>query len=220
MFDAIAATYERVNTLATFGRDAAWRRRAVAAAGVRPGDIVVDVCCGTCDLLRTFAAARPAPRGLLGVDFASGMLAHADLSAVAVPVQLVRADALRLPLGDDSVDVVSCAFGVRNFADAAAGLREMARVLRPGGRLVILEFAPPSGRLRRGLWRFYCDRVLPRLGAWVSGDASAYRYLPRSIETYESAEALAERMAAAGLRDVVLRRMHLGGVVLYRGVKR
>ncbi len=220
MFDAIAPTYERVNRLATFGRDAAWRRATVAAAGVRPADVVLDVCCGTGDMLRAFAAGRPAPARLIGVDFAAGMLAAGAFATGSVPVQILRADALRLPVADAVVDVVSCAFGVRNFADVQAGLNELSRVLRPGGRLVILEFAQPSSALLRWAHGLYCETVLPWLAQVVSRDRSgAYRYLPRSIRTFESTATMVRRLEQAGLAEVRVRRMNLGGVALYRAVK-
>lgn len=220
MFDAIAPTYERVNTLATLGRDAAWRRRAVAAAGVRPTDVVLDVACGTGDMIRAFARGRPPPARLIGIDFARQMLGHGDYTRVAVPLELIEADALRLPLPDESVDVVSCAFGVRNFQDLDAGLREMGRVARAGGRVVILEFALPDNPLLRWAHRLYCDTVLPRLGRLIARDrGGAYQYLPKSVQTFEPRHALARRLEQAGFVNVTTRSMNFGGVVLYRGEK-
>lgn len=220
MFDAIAPTYERVNAVVSLGQDAAWRRRAVAAANVQPTDVVLDICCGTGDMLRAFASNTPAPRLLLGVDFAGRMLAAGRYDRPAVAVQLLRADGLRLPLADVSVDITTCAFGVRNFQDLPAGLAEMRRVLRPGGRCVILEFALPDNRLLRVGYRLYTERILPRIAALVSRDRSgAYDYLPQSIRTFDRATALADRLRAAGFSDVTLRRMNLGGVVVYRAVK-
>jgi demethylmenaquinone methyltransferase/2-methoxy-6-polyprenyl-1,4-benzoquinol methylase len=132
-------------------------------------------------------------------------------------VRLIRCDALRLPLRDAAVDVVSCAFGVRNFQDVQAGLAEMRRVLRPGGRLVILEFAVPESVVLRWAQRWYTEAVLPRLGAWVARDRSgAYRYLPRSIETFDSPRSMVERLTRAGFETVAVERMNLGGVALYR----
>lgn len=220
MFDAIAPTYERVNTLTSLGRDAVWRRRAVAAAAVRADDIVLDVCCGTGDMVRAFARHEPGPALVLGVDFAAGMLAAGATTDLPVPVQLLRADALRLPLADRSVDVISCVFGVRNFADLQAGLRELARVARPGGRIVILEFATPTNALLRVAYRFYCEQILPRVARYVSGDrVGAYRYLARSIRTFETTAGMIRRLEDVGFDGVTGRRMNLGGVVLYRGVK-
>jgi demethylmenaquinone methyltransferase/2-methoxy-6-polyprenyl-1,4-benzoquinol methylase len=220
MFDAIAPTYELVNTLGSLGRDAAWRRRAVAAAGAGAGEIVLDICCGTGDMLRALAQATPPPALLVGVDFAGQMLARANFAAVRVPVHVIRADALRLPLADDTVDAVTCAFGVRNFADVPRGLAEMHRVTRPGGRVVILEFALPEHPVWRVFHRLYVGRFLPLLAAMVNRDRiGAYRYLARSIRMFEPARELARRLEAAGFRQVTWRTMNFGGVVLYRGVK-
>lgn len=220
MFNAIAPTYERVNTLATFGRDAAWRRRTVAAANVRPGDVVLDVACGTGDMIRAFARGSPPPARLIGVDFAEEMLARGRYDGVSVPVELHAADALALPLADASVDVVSCAFGVRNFSDLDAGLREMLRVLRPGGRLVILEFALPENPLLRGLYVAYCNVILPRLGAWVAREkVGAYRYLPKSVSTFDRKAALLARITQTGFVNATAAGMNFGGVVLYRAIR-
>ncbi len=220
MFDAIALTYERVNRLVSLGRDAAWRRKATAAAGVSSSDVVLDVCCGTGDMIRTFAGQVPAPRLLVGVDFAAEMLACGRYNGIETPVQLVRADALRLPLGDETVNVVSCTFGVRNFEDLRAGLCEMYRVLRPGGRVVILEFALPENPLLRWGYRLYCESILPRLAVLISRDKTgAYRYLPSSIRTFERRDALAGRLEQVGFTNVRGQPLNFGGVVLYRGEK-
>lgn len=255
MFDAIAPTYERVNTVGSLGRDAIWRRRAVAAAEPGVGDVVLDIGCGTGDMLRGFAAAQPALRRVIGVDFAAQMLRHTRLEAsdrvadddrrgsfpaghptserrcraededcgspLPVPCSLLRADALRLPLADATVDIISCAFAVRNFADVQAGLSEMARVARPGARVVILEFATPESFIWRRLHQFYCDVVLPRIGALISRDRTgAYRYLPRSIQTFEPVATMVRRLQDVGFVAVTATRMNLGGVVLYRGERR
>ncbi len=220
MFDAIAPTYERINTLATFGRDRAWRRRAVAAAGVRAGDVVLDVACGTGDMIRAFAHASPPPGRILGIDFAAQMLARGQYAGVTVPVELVQADALALPLPDAAVDVISCAFGVRNFQNLQAGLVEMFRVARPGARLVILEFATPRWPLVRWLSDRYCRTVLPLLGKLVARDqVGAYRYLPSSVQTFEPPESMVSRLRDAGFHNIRLARMNLGGVILYRAEK-
>jgi demethylmenaquinone methyltransferase/2-methoxy-6-polyprenyl-1,4-benzoquinol methylase len=220
MFDAIAPTYERVNSVVSLRRDAAWRRKAVAAAEVCPSDVVLDICCGTGDMIRAFAACNPSPKLIIGVDFAGQMLASGRYDGVRTPIRLLRADGLRLPLGDETVSVISCAFGVRNFQDLHEGLCEMRRVLRPGGRVVILEFALPENALARMLYRFYCERVLPRLAMQISRDESgAYRYLPQSIRTFERRDAMVGRLERAGLTNVIARPMHFGGVVIYRGEK-
>jgi len=220
MFNAIAPTYERINTIATFGRDAAWRRCTVDAADVQPTDVVLDVACGTGDMIRAFARHNPPPARIIGVDFAHEMLARGDYAGIATPIELVEADAEHLTLDDASVDIVSCAFGVRNFQDLDAGLGEMVRVLRPGGRAVILEFALPRNTVLRWGYLLYCRQVLPRLGRLFAGDrVGAYQYLPRSVQTFDTPRAMASRLADAGLENVTTKSMNFGGVVLYRGVK-
>ncbi len=220
MFNAIAPRYELVNRVATLGLDAAWRRRAVAAATVTPTDVVLDVACGTGDMMRAFAAGRPAPARILGLDFAAEMLSTGLKRGMPARAALVRGDAQRMPLADESVDVVSCAFGVRNFQDLSAGLGEMRRVLRAGGRLVILEFATPTHALWRVPYRLYCEVVVPRLGALLGRDrVGAYRYLPRSVATFDSREAMERRLAEAGFAEPRSTAMNFGGVVLYRCVR-
>lgn len=220
MFDAIAPTYERVNTVATLGSDARWRALAVQAAEVQSADVVLDVCCGTGDMIRAFARGASPPRLIIGVDFAAKMLAVARVANLPVAVQLVQGDALRLPLADEAADVISCAFGVRNFADLQRGLDEMGRVARPGARLVILEFAIPGSPLLRGAYQFYCDVVLPRIGALISRDRmGAYRYLPRSIRTFETTATMVRRLEAAGFGEIRVDTLNFGGVALYRAVR-
>ncbi len=220
MFDAIAPTYELVNRVASLGGDARWRRRAVAAARVRPTDVVLDICCGTGDMLREFGAQQPRPRMMIGVDFAAGMLSCGDFDVAGVEVHVLHADAQRLPLRAESVDVVTCAFGVRNFGDLGAGLAEMQRVLRPGGRAIILEFTLPRTPVWRSVYRFYCEHMLPILARWISRDRSgAYRYLPRSIKTFEPAAALLARLEQVGLVEARVESLNWGGVGLYQAVK-
>lgn len=220
MFDAIAGTYERVNRVTSFGQDARWRAQTVRVAEVGAGDVVLDVCCGTGDMVRAFARTRPAPRLVVGVDFSAEMLGRGRFDGLPTPVQIVRADAQALPLGDATVDVISCAFGVRNFADLQIGLNEMGRVARPGARVVILEFATPENRLIRWGYRLYCEHVLPRLAVWLSGDrVGAYRYLARSIRTFESVAQLRARLEVAGFTQVTAQLLNWGGVVLLRGVR-
>ncbi|MBI5863167.1 MAG: ubiquinone/menaquinone biosynthesis methyltransferase [Planctomycetes bacterium] len=219
MFDAIAGGYERINHVASLGQDARWRRKAVALAAATASDVVLDICCGTGDMIRTFAAAEPSPRMVIGVDFASQMLASGIYSSNSCH-QLCRADGLRLPLADSSVDVVSCAFGVRNFQDLTVGLGEMFRVLRPRGRVVILEFAEPENRLARFGYRLYTQQILPRIAALLSRDRTgAYRYLPRSISTFETRGSMEGRLRDAGFFSVGSHAMNLGGVLIYVATK-
>lgn len=220
MFDAIAPTYERINRIVSLGRDAAWRQKVVADIGPGAADVVLDVCCGTGDMIRAFADRTPPPKLIVGVDFAGRMLARGHYDGIRTPIQLLRADGLRIPLADETVDVISCAFGVRNFQDLHAGLCEMHRVLRPGGRVVILEFALPENVLLRWGYRVYCEKVLPRLATLISRDTTgAYRYLPNSIRTFERRGAMVERLEQAGFPRVTTKPLNFGGVVIYRAEK-
>jgi demethylmenaquinone methyltransferase/2-methoxy-6-polyprenyl-1,4-benzoquinol methylase len=220
MFDAIAPTYERINRVVSLGRDAGWRQRAISSAALQADDVVLDVCCGTGDMIRTFAAQVPPPKLIIGVDFASRMLAYGHYENLQTSVQLVRADGQRLPLADETIDVISCAFGVRNFQDLPTGLREMYRVLRSGGRVVILEFALPENPLLRWGYRIYSEKVLPRLAALFSRDKTgAYRYLPSSIRTFEPCGAMTEQLERVGFERVTAKPLNFGGVVVYRGEK-
>lgn len=215
MFDAIASSYERVNTLATFGQDARWRRRAIAATQPRSTDVVLDIACGTGDMLRAFLGHNPRPARVFGLDFSAGMLA-AGRYPETDGMQLLRADGTRLPLRDQSVDIVTCAFGVRNFQRLDVGLGEMQRVLRSGGRCAILEFATPENSALRWMYERYCRVVLPLLGRMVSRDHSgAYRYLPKSIETFDTPRMMERRLLDAGFSGVRTEFMNFGGVALY-----
>lgn len=213
MFDAIAPTYERVNRWLSLGRDASWRRRAVAMAAVQPSDRVLDVACGTGDFARAFAKAGPAQ--VVGSDFSAPMLALAAARPFS-RAQWCRADGLALPFTDGSFDVVSCAFGIRNFQSLARGLSEFHRVLRPGGRAVILEFSIPSFQLAAGMYRLYFRNILPRLATWISGDRTgAYDYLPQSVETFLDEPALRRALAEAGFASCIARRLTAGIVTIY-----
>lgn len=212
MFDHIAPTYERVNTLTSAGRDRYWRRRAVALSGATRADVVLDVACGTGDLARAFAAVAGR---VLGLDFSADMLKLAG-TRPAPATNWVRADALRLPFADATFTIVGCAFGVRNFQNLAHGLREFHRVLRPGGRAVILEFTMPRGRLIGGLYRFYLMNILPRVAGWLSGDRNgAYRYLSRSVASFENEDGMEESLRSAGFATVERRSLTCGVVCVY-----
>ena len=222
MFAAIAPRYDLLNRLLSAGADAGWRRRAVTAAlaGIDRRVDVADVCCGTGDL--GFAFGRDARvRRVVGVDFVPAMLrrALAKRDERGAAAEFAAGDALRLPLRSASVDVASLAFGLRNLVDGAAGIRELRRVLRPGGRLVVLEFfAPPHG-LKAGAFRLYFRHVLPLVGRLLSGTAAvdAYRYLPESVESFAAPERVEGWMREAGLEDVTCEPMLAGAVGLLRG---
>jgi demethylmenaquinone methyltransferase/2-methoxy-6-polyprenyl-1,4-benzoquinol methylase len=212
MFDRIAWRYDLVNTLLSAGTDRRWRRPAAAATALRPGGRALDVACGTGALTRELAR-RTTPGGrVVGLDFSPGMLEEARRRAPAMT--WMEGDALDLPFGEAEFDAATIAFGLRNLADPALGLREMARVVRPGGRLVVLEFLrPPRGPIGRA-YRLYLTRVLPVLGGRVSGDAGAYRYLSETVDAYMTAEQLLALAGAAGWAAPSLRRLNLGTVAL------
>ncbi len=212
MFDRIAPRYQRLNSLLTFGLDRAWRRAAVAAAAVRPGAIVVDVACGTGDLAALAAAAGAR---VVGIDSAAGMLARARGRGAA----LVRADAAALPLGRASADAVTCGFALRNVVDLPRVLAEAARVLRPAGRLVLLEVAEPSGTLLRWGHRLYFQRLVPLLGALLA-DRQAYAYLPASTAYLPASDAWPGLLAAAGFTDVRRRLLGAGSVQLLSATRK
>ena len=227
MFDAIAPTYELINSLFSAGRDRSWRRRAVQLAGVRPGDGVLDVACGTGDFVRAFASGASDSRRLVGVDFSHRMLLRAvrrptrrGTGAAPPTATWCEGDALALPVADRAFDVVSCAFGVRNFQDLDRGLREMHRVLRHGGRAVIIEFTRPSHRIVRAIHEFYCRYVMPLGAALLSGDRTgAYRYLPRSVVSFCGPQELRDRLLQAGFATAQATPLTFGVVTVYVATK-
>jgi len=218
MFDRIAPVYDRLNTLMTGGADGRWRRAAVAAAALRPGGSAIDVACGT-GKLTVALAERVGPFGrVVGVDLSAGMLERAWLTRPdLVQVAFIEGDALALPFEDGGFDAATIAFGLRNLADFESGFRELARVVRPGGRVVCLELTLPRprwwGRLFHGTFR----RIAPVLGG-LAGARDAYRYLPVSLDGFPDADEVAGTMRAAGLLGVRYRRLGLGSVAVHVGV--
>jgi demethylmenaquinone methyltransferase/2-methoxy-6-polyprenyl-1,4-benzoquinol methylase len=215
MFGRVAPRYDLLNRMLSLQIDQAWRRATVKALRSildREDAVTLDLCCGTGDLL---AMLRAKARGkVLGADFSHPMLLGSRAKSEA---PLVEADGLQLPFGDGVLDLVTIAFGFRNFANYDAGLREMARVLKPGGTLAILEFStPPNAWIRAGS-DLYQNRILPWVGGWVSGEREAYRYLPSSVRKFPDAPELAARMEQVGLRTE-FRRLTFGVVALHRGI--
>jgi demethylmenaquinone methyltransferase / 2-methoxy-6-polyprenyl-1,4-benzoquinol methylase len=192
MFDAIAPRYDLVNRVMTFRLDVRWRRRTVRSLALPLGARVLDLAAGTGDLCRDLAAAGHRP---IGVDLSFGMLAAARTSA-----PLVQADALRLSFPDASADGATCGFALRNFIDLEAFLVELARVVRPGGRIALLEVAEPANPVLRAGHSLYFGKVVPRIGALLS-DGAAYRYLPRSVEYLPAPGELLTLVRAAGFAD-------------------
>ena len=209
MFAGIARSYDLNNRLHSFGQDQRWRRRAVHLSAVRPTDDVLDVACGTGDLSLAFAAVMP--RSITGLDFTEEMLAIARAKAVrhqkSFPGQVtptyLQGDAMNLPFDDSRFDVVAIAFGIRNVADPDKALGEFHRVLRPGGRLVVLEFSLPRNRLIRLGNNVYCRHIMPFTASLIARDrVGAYRYLPKSVATFPEGDAFVHRLREAGFSDV------------------
>lgn len=223
MFAAIARSYDLNNRLHSFGRDQAWRRFAVRHAGLAPSDRVLDVACGTGDLTEAFARAGAAE--VIGLDFTAEMLdiardkAPRRLGPDAGRVRYLQGDAQQLPFEDRSFEVVSIAFGIRNVQDPMRALREFRRVLRPGGRLVVLEFAEPRWAPVRWINNVYTRRIMPVTATLISGDRSgAYRYLPKSVETFASEAQFVRSMADAGFEAATVHRLTFGVCNCYRAV--
>jgi demethylmenaquinone methyltransferase/2-methoxy-6-polyprenyl-1,4-benzoquinol methylase len=220
MFDAIAPRYDLLNHLLSAGIDKRWRLRAVQTLQLTGRETLIDVCTGTADLaLAAGGAAR-----IVGVDFAGAMLRLA-LEKVRRAgedrrVMLVRGDALRLPVADGSADAVTIGFGIRNVQKPEVGCAEMARVLRRGGRLAILEFGMPRVPGVRALYEWYFNRVLPFIGRRISGHGGAYSYLPASVGSFPPPAEFVTLLRQAGFADVRAVPLTLGIVYLYTAVKR
>src|SRR4051794_40580920 len=199
MFDRIASVYDLMNSVMTAGLHHRWRSRAADLSRVGPGDRALDVACGTGDLAIELAR-RVAPDGeVIGSDFSENML---DLARAKAPeLRFEQANALDLPYDDASFDAATVGFGARNFSDLPQGLREMARVVRPGGRVVILEITTPERPPLSWFFGLWFDRIVPLLGR-AAGDPDAYSYLPNSVKRFPNARGLAAAMAAVGLVDV------------------
>ena len=223
MFDAIAGRYDFLNHFLSAGIDRRWRRQAVQSLGLTGSERVLDLCTGTGDLAIALRSGRPAAVRVIGIDFAAAMLAvgrdKLRRRGLADRIHVVRADATRVPLPDGSLDGVTVGFGIRNVDDTAAACREMVRVLAPGGRLAILEFAVPASPLFRGIYMWYFRHVLPRLGRLISRHDMAYDYLPASVGAFASPADFAAVLQHAGFVDVSARPLTFGSVVLYNAKK-
>jgi len=206
MFARIARRYDLLNRLLSMGVDRRWRSALVEELGPGRAGLVVDSCCGTGDLS---AALERSGARVLGVDFTLPMLVRAREKRGRT--LFVGGDALRLPVRDGAADATTIAFGLRNLADRAQGLRELARIVRPGGRVLVLEFSLPPARWLRALYRLYFTRILPRIGGWISGEPAAYRYLPDTVLVWPDPDELRAEMEAVGLEQCGYRRL-TGGI--------
>jgi demethylmenaquinone methyltransferase/2-methoxy-6-polyprenyl-1,4-benzoquinol methylase len=221
MFDRIAGVYDLMNTAMTAGLHHRWRERAADRAELEPGGRALDVCCGTGDLALELARRVGADGEVVGCDFSEPMLelARGKAARRGIEVRFEWADALALPYEDGTFDAVTVGFGVRNLADLGRGLGEMARVLRPGGRLVILEITQPRRPPLSTFFSLWFDRIVPRLGT-LAGDSDAYTYLPESVKRFPSPDGLAARMDAAGLEGIRWTVLAGGIIAIHDGSKR
>ncbi len=223
MFSGISARYDLANHILSLQLDRAWRKQLVRWADPRPEERVLDVCTGTGDLLLGFAHQHQ-QLTRWGLDLSREMLAHAQKKLGSIrdagSSLLIEGNALQLPFASESFDIVTVAFGLRNLPDIQAGLGEMVRVLKPGGRLLILEFALPPNRLWRGTYLFYLKHVVPRLGALITGSRSAYEYLHRSICDFPVPQEILHHMRLSGLARTECLSLAGGIAVIYRGERR
>lgn len=222
MFGKIAGRYDLLNHLLSFNMDKRWRRRLVdrvAPVLDRDDSQVLDLCCGTGDVL--LALEERARRPVWGSDFCHPMLVEAGkkVSARKFRTPLFEADALSLPVRDESLDLITVAFGFRNLANYKDGIEEMLRVLKPGGVAAILEFSQPTNRPFAAAYSFFSTHVLPRVGGMISGSSEAYSYLPESIGKFPGADGLADQLRAAGFTEVKFERMVMGAVALHLATK-
>ena len=220
MFDNISPRYDLLNRLFSMGIDQGWRRKVVRLLGREPVEHLLDVATGTADL--AILGATKAKR-VTGVDISEGMLGHGRTKVAKRGLEqrivLQRADSESLPFADNTFDAVTVAFGVRNFEHLEQGMREMQRVLKPNGRLFVLEFSKPMKAPMKQLFRFYFHRVMPAVGRTVSKDSAAYTYLPKSVDAFPEGQAFLDILAKAGLREGKAEPLTGGIATLYTGRK-
>lgn len=218
MFNGIAAKYDLMNAVMTLGQDGRWRRLAANETGLKAGDRVLDVACGTGDMARELVR-RVSPGGeVVGIDIAQEMLDIARVKTVGLPIRFEEADVYAMGFNSE-FDAATVAFGFRNFADRPAAIRSMACSLKPGGRLVVLELAPSRSRLRPFI-EFYEARVIPFIASWLAANHEAYQYLPRSVAVSTTALEIKYMLNGAGLQDVESRELNFGTVAVVWGTKR
>lgn len=219
MFDAIADRYDFLNHVLSAGVDKRWRRRAIKSLQLTGTETLLDLCAGTGDVAIVAATQSPGARRVVGVDFAGAMLRigvdKVRRLNLAERITLIRGDATAIPAASGSVDAVTVAFGIRNVNDVPAACREMHRVLRPDGRLAILEFAMPTVPGFSAVYRWYVSAVLPRIGRAVSRHAGAYDYLPASIDAFGTPDQFVKILRNAAFAEVEAVPLMFGSVILY-----
>jgi demethylmenaquinone methyltransferase/2-methoxy-6-polyprenyl-1,4-benzoquinol methylase len=220
MFSEIAPRYDFLNHALSLNIDKRWRKfviKKVEQRLRRPGAVALDLCCGTADLSLELGAIAPT----IGVDFCRPMLevGRGKIRAARLPIDLVEGDALNVPVGDGSVDVVTVAFGLRNLESVELGLKEMHRLLRPGGRAAVLEFSRPQVPIFRQLFQLYFTTILPRIGNAISGSNFAYQYLPDSVKRFPDQQTLARMMQSFGFSDIRYYNLFGGVAALHLGDK-
>ncbi len=223
MFDQIARRYDFLNRLLSFGIDVSWRRKMAHFLPPHRNQHVLDLATGTADQILFLFEKSDKVKSGVGTDLAEKMLKigreKIDRRGLSELVSLKIGDATDIPAGDNEFDMVTISFGIRNVIDVPTALREIYRVLKPGGRVLILEFALPQNRLIRGAHLFYLRHVLPRIGGFVSGDTRAYRYLNETIETFPYGDAFCNLLKAAGFTAVDAHPVTFGVVMIYQGDK-
>lgn len=221
MFDAISGRYDLLNGVLSFGLDRYWRRRAIASLKLTGRERLLDVCTGTADV--AIGAARRGASRVIGVDFSGSMLVHglAKVRAAALGdrIQLLRGDAMNLPLASGTVHAATISFGIRNVLRPEIGCQELFRVLKPGGRIAILEFGVPRAPLFASIYQWYSINILPRIGRAISRHSGAYTYLPESIGTFAYGDEFARILSTAGFSQIEARPFMFGAVYLYTGSK-
>ncbi|WP_437127344.1 class I SAM-dependent methyltransferase [Microbacterium galbum] len=217
MFDQVAAAYDRTNSVLSLGNDRLWRAAVLRAVAPKSGERILDLAAGTGTSSMAFV---PSGAQVVAADFSKGMIAEGRRRHGDVPnLEFVQADATDLPFEDGEFDAVTMSFGLRNVNDPRRALRELRRVTRPGGRIVVCEFSHPPSRAFNGLYRFYNDRVLPVVAKAMSSNAEAYDYLNESIRDWPDQPTLARWMRDAGWDDVAYRNLSFGIVALHRGIR-
>ncbi len=223
MFDAIAGRYDLLNLVLSGGMDRYWRRHAISSLQLTGKEWLLDVCSGTADVAIGAARRSAGAARVVGVDFSGSMLSHGrdKVSGAGLEprIQLIRGDAMHLPVASASVHAATIAFGIRNVMQPEAACRELVRALRPGGRVAILEFGTPGSRLFGPVYQWYSRNVLPRVGKLVSRHDAAYTYLPESIGAFPYGGEFAQILIAAGFSQVEARPFMFGAVYLYTGIK-